>query len=216
MPRPTKLDLLLEEVRSCKVCEPELPLGANPILRAKNTSKILIVGQAPGTKVHRTGIPWNDPSGDRLREWMRLDQKTFYDERKIAIVPMGFCYPGKGKGGDLPPRRECGELWHQKILKLLPSLELVLLVGNYAQSYYLAKKKKSLTETVRAWQDYFPKYLPLPHPSPRNLMWFRRNDWFEKDVIPELRKAVSEILNNGFEQNDRMNEWEVKHAMSKM
>ena len=149
-----RLSLLLDEVRACRHCEAELPLGARPVLRAGATAKLLIVGQAPGTKVHASGIPWNDPSGDRLRKWMAIDRAEFYDDARVAIIPMGFCYPGKGRSGDLPPRRECGDLWHPRLLPLLSEVKLVLLVGAYAQRHYLAElRKPTLTETVRAYRD---------------------------------------------------------------
>jgi uracil-DNA glycosylase len=190
-----KLDALLKKIRACTVCESQLPLGARPILRAGAGAKLLIVGQAPGTKVHASGIPWNDASGDRLREWLRMDRETFYDENVVAIVPMGFCYPGKGKGGDLPPRPECAPLWHPKILPLLPGIRLVLLIGNYAQTAYLGEARgETLTDTVRAAKDYLPRYLPLPHPSPRNQLWLRRNPWFDKKILPLLRERVTAAL----------------------
>ena len=186
----TKLDLLLSEVRSCRYCAAELPLGPNPILRAKRSARILIVGQAPGTKVHKTGIPWNDPSGKRLREWLNMSEDIFYDESKVAIIPMGFCYPGRGKSGDLPPRKECAELWHEKLLNLLPNIKLTLLIGQYAQNYYLEDTGQTLTANVKAWRKYSPKYFPLPHPSPRNIAWLKKNSWFEAKTIPQLRKVV--------------------------
>jgi len=190
----TKLDKLLIQIRDCNVCEPDLPLGANPIVRAKRNASILIIGQAPGTKVHETGIPWNDPSGKRLRHWMNVSDEIFYDEGKIAIMPMGFCYPGKGKSGDLPPRKECAELWHQQLLKVLPNIQLTLLIGLYAQNYYLAENGKTLTETVKNWKKYTPSYFPLPHPSPRNTRWLKNNSWFEAKTVPQLRKKISTIL----------------------
>jgi len=185
---------LLSEVRNCRQCEPSLPLGANPVLRASASAKLLIVGQAPGTKVHATGIPWNDPSGDRLRGWLQMERDTFYDENHIAIVPMGFCYPGRGKSGDLPPRPECAPLWHQRILTAMPEVELVLLVGSYAQRHYLGASRETLTDRVRRWTDFGPRYFPLPHPSPRNTLWLRRNPWFEAEVVPALRRRVGEFL----------------------
>lgn len=190
----SSLNELLREVSSCRVCEPHLPLGANPVVRAHRESKILIIGQAPGTRVHHSGIPWNDPSGDRLRDWLTIDKEAFYDERNIAIIPMGFCYPGKGKSGDLPPRKECAPLWHERLLTELPALSLTLLVGNYAQSAYLQPAQKNLTENVRTWQQYIPDIIPLPHPSPRNLFWFKRNPWFADEVLPYLQERVSEVL----------------------
>lgn len=185
---------LLVEVRACRVCEDHLPLGPRPVLRASEAASILIVGQAPGTRVHETGIPWNDPSGDRLRDWMGVTREQFYDERRIAIVPMGFCYPGRGKSGDLPPRRECAELWHQRILEQLPNLKLTLLIGRYAQDHYLGEKGKSVTGTVKNWRRYGPDKMPLVHPSPRNRRWLKQNPWFETDVIPVLQKRVKALI----------------------
>ena len=185
---------LLADIRACRHCEAQLPLGANPVLRASAGARLMIVGQAPGTRVHATGIPWNDPSGDRLRTWLQLDRETFYDESKIAIVPMGFCYPGKGKSGDLPPRPECAQLWHERLLVQMPALELVLLVGSYAQNHYLGKSRETLTERVRRWRDFAPRYIPTPHPSPRNTLWLRRNPWFEAEVVPEMGRRVHQLL----------------------
>jgi len=196
----TKLDKLIAEVRACRECVKELPLGANPILRAQRSAKILIIGQAPGTKVHASGTPWLDPSGKRLRNWMSVDDDVFYDESKIAIIPMGFCYPGKGNSGDLPPREECAPLWHKKLLAHLPSIKLTLLIGQYAQKYYLKNSQyysgRTVTETVSNWKKYSPKYFPLPHPSPRNTMWLKKNSWFENKTIPQLRKQVRNALSN--------------------
>jgi uracil-DNA glycosylase family 4 len=188
---------LLREVRACRVCAAQLPLGPKPVLRASTTARLLIIGQAPGTKVHATGIPWNDPSGDRLRTWMGVDRDTFYDESRIAITPMGFCYPGKGRSGDLPPRPECAPLWHARLQALMPKLELVLLVGQYAQRHYLNEPKRALAEIVRDFRRYGPRYLPLPHPSPRNQLWLRRNPWFEREVLPVLRRRVARVLAGG-------------------
>ena len=185
---------LLSEVRACRLCEPQLPLGANPVLRASHTARLLIVGQAPGTRVHATGIPWNDPSGDRLRNWLQLDREQFYDEAQIAIVPMGFCYPGKGKSGDLPPRLECAARWHARLLAAMPDIRLTLLIGKYAQNYYLGSKRETLAHPVHHWQDHAPERFPLPHPSPRNLRWFRDHPWFEAKVIPALRERLQTIL----------------------
>ncbi|MEE9128092.1 MAG: uracil-DNA glycosylase family protein [Planctomycetota bacterium] len=186
---------LLSEVRACRVCEEYLPLGPNPVLRAHQDARLVIVGQAPGTRVHETSIPWNDPSGDRLRRWLATDRDTFYDEKRIAIIPMGFCYPGRGRYGDLPPRPECAELWHQKLLAKIPDLRLMLLVGQYAQAYYLgAQRKKTLTATVQVFREYLPELLPLPHPSPRNTLWLKRNPWFEAEVVPQLRQLVAPFL----------------------
>jgi uracil-DNA glycosylase len=190
------LDNLLTKVRACRECADALPLGPRPVLRAGASARILVVGQAPGTKVHETGIPWNDPSGDRLRAWMAVDRPTFYDEARIAIIPMGYCYPGRNaRGGDLPPRKECARTWLPCLLAHLPHVRLTLLVGTYAQHHYLgARVKDSLTETVRAWREYAPEYLPVPHPSFRNLRWLQRNPWFEEEVIPHLRASVRRLL----------------------
>ncbi|NOI82303.1 uracil-DNA glycosylase family protein [Vibrio tubiashii] len=188
------LEPLLKEIRACKVCEPSLPLGANPVIQASSSAKLLIIGQAPGTRVHETSIPWNDPSGNRLREWLALDKETFYDPNKIAIMPMGLCYPGKGKSGDLPPRKECAPLWHQRVLEQLPNIGMTLLIGQYAQNYYLPDKPKTLTETVQQWQRWAPNYLPLPHPSPRNTLWLKKNPWFEAEVVPYIREYVHRHL----------------------
>ncbi|MCL4315456.1 MAG: uracil-DNA glycosylase family protein [Gammaproteobacteria bacterium] len=188
------LHKLLAEVRACRACA-DLPLGPRPIVRASATARLLIVGQAPGTRVHHTGLSWNDPSGDRLRAWMNVDRDTFYDEARVAVIPMGFCYPGKGKGGDLPPRPECAELWRERLHNALPQIELTLLIGQYAQRYYLGERQYgSLTETVRHWREYLPHYLPLPHPSPRNLLWLKRNPWLEREVVPVLRAEIQRLL----------------------
>jgi len=180
---------LLSAVRECRACEKHLPLGPRPVLRAGESARILVVGQAPGARVHASGIPWDDPSGDRLREWMCLDKDRFYDESQIAIIPMGYCYPGRGKGGDLPPRRECAALWLDQLLARLPRIEVTLLIGLHAQRHFLgSRRKRSLTETVKAWREFAPEYLPLPHPSARNTPWFRSNPWFEHELLPVLRE----------------------------
>ncbi len=194
-PAVARLEQLLAEVRACRACAADLPLGPRPVLRAAATARLLIVGQAPGRRVHETGIPWNDPSGERLRAWMEVDRDTFYDTRRIAIIPMGLCYPGKGRGGDLPPRPECAPLWHARLLRELPGVDLVLTLGAYAQRFYLGTNARAnLTETVRAGASYGPRFLPLPHPSPRNLRWLLRNPWFELEVLPRLRARVRELL----------------------
>lgn len=191
----SRLDALLAEIRRCRHCEAHLPLGPRPVLRASAGARLLVAGQAPGTKVHASGIPWDDASGKRLREWMGVDADTFYDQARIAIVPMGFCYPGRGKGGDLPPRPECAVRWHPRLLPLLPKIELVLAIGQYAQAWHLGPRRKaSLTDTVRAWREYAPDVIPLPHPSPRNTLWLRRNPWFEIDLLPSLRQRVATLL----------------------
>lgn len=190
------LPTLLTEIRACRYCEAHLPLGPRPVLAAQSSARIIIAGQAPGTKVHATGIPWNDPSGDRLRGWLDMDKDTFYDDSQIAIIPMGFCYPGKGERGDLPPRPECAELWQEKLLSKLPHIKLTLTIGQYAIKYHLGKKrKKTLTETVKHWQNYVEDgYIPLVHPSPRNIMWQRKNPWFESEIVPAIRAKVWESL----------------------
>jgi uracil-DNA glycosylase len=190
-----ELEGLLREIRACRICERHLPLGPNPVLRAGADARLLVVSQAPGIRVHATGIPWNDASGRRLRDWLQMDATTFYDEQRVAIVPMGFCYPGKAGSGDAPPRPECRATWHPRLLPLLPKVQLTLLVGQYAQAYVLgARRKPSLGETVRAWRDYLPTHLPLPHPSPRNVGWFKANPWFEAEVLPVLRERVHALL----------------------
>ncbi len=186
---------LLVEIRDCTVCKPYLPLGPRPIVVAHPDARIIIIGQAPGTKVHQTGIPWDDPSGRQLRKWLGVTDPVFYDAAKIALVPMGFCYPGKGKGGDLPPRSECAPLWHGPLWKEMPNLELIILIGAYAQNYYLkGEMEKNLTETVQAYRKYLPKFFPLPHPSPRNRFWLSKNPWFEEEVVTELRNLVKNTL----------------------
>jgi uracil-DNA glycosylase len=190
------LDRLLQAARACRVCAAELPLGPRPVLRARATARLLIVSQAPGTRVHATGIPFNDPSGDRLRAWLAVAREVFYDQARIAIIPMGLCYPGRDpRGGDAPPRAECAPLWHPPLLAALPAVELTLLVGRYAQRRYLGDRRRgNLTETVRAWADYGPATLPLPHPSWRNTGWLQRNPWFEAELVPELRARVHALL----------------------
>ena len=186
---------LLTAIRACRACEPELPLGARPVLVAEAHARILVAGQAPGTRVHATGIPWNDVSGKRLREWLGLEPEVFYDPARVAIVPMGFCYPGTGKAGDLPPRPECRRLWHDRLFALLPDLRLRIVIGQYAQAYHLAgRTRANLTETVAAWREFAPGLYPLPHPSPRNQMWLRRNPWFEAELLPMLRETVKSVL----------------------
>jgi len=189
------LNSILREVRNCKLCEAHLPLGANPVLSINSQSKILIIGQAPGTKVHATGIPWNDPSGNELRRWLDVDSNTFYDPEIFGIMPMGFCYPGRGRGGDLPPRKECAPTWHSMLSSQMPNLKLILLIGAFAQSYYLGERRKNnLTETVKNFKEYLPNYFPLVHPSPRNRLWMRKNPWFETEVLPELRDRVLALI----------------------
>lgn len=193
MDTPDSLGACLAEVRACTLCAAHLE--PRPVLRAAATARLLIVGQAPGRRVHETGIPWNDPSGDRLRDWLGLDRPAFYDESRIAIIPTGLCYPGTAKGGDLPPRPECAPRWHPPLRARLPDIRLTLLIGQYAQAYYLGvRRQASLTATVAAWRDYLPEFMVLPHPSPRNQLWLKRNPWFAADLLPELRIRVSRAL----------------------
>ena len=191
----TEIELrdLLSEIRACHFCT-DLPLGANPVLRASSTASILVVGQAPGIRVHETGIPWNDPSGIRLREWLGVTDDEFYDASTIAIIPMAFCYPGKGNSGDLPPPTVCSDLWRKRLHAALPGIQLTLLVGQYAQRYYLGKRAASVTHTVANWREFLPGYLPLPHPSPRNNIWLRKNPWFEDEVVRELQARVRRFI----------------------
>lgn len=186
---------LLLEIRQCRECEAHLPHGPRPILAASAEARILIIGQAPGARVHQSGVAWDDPSGERLREWMGISPKDFYDASKVALVPMSFCYPGTGTSGDLPPRKECATLWHERLLGQLAGVRLTLLVGRYAQAYRLADDNKgTLTETVRAWRDFAPACVPLPHPSPRNNRWLKNNPWFPADVVPYLKRRVKRLL----------------------
>lgn len=190
------LDKLLIEIRACRICEAYLPLGPRPVLQASATSRLLIVSQAPGRKVHETGIPFNDVSGDRLREWLGVDKSVFHDAAKIAIVPMGFCFPGTGKGGDLPPRPECAPTWHPRLLPRLAQVRLTLAIGHYAQAGLLGERRgRTLTDTVLAWREHLARgMLPMPHPSPRNRLWLTRNPWFEAELLPVLRERVASAL----------------------
>ena len=185
---------LLHNIRQCNICTKHLPLGPRPIVTAHSEAKIVIIGQAPGTKVHNSGIPWDDASGRQLRKWLNVSKDDFYDTKNFAIIPMGFCYPGKGNSGDLPPRPECAPLWHEEVMRKIPKIELIILIGMYAQKYYLKQNaKKTLTETVANFNDYLPKYLPLPHPSPRNCFWLTKNPWFDIEVLPVLKNRVSKL-----------------------
>jgi uracil-DNA glycosylase len=186
---------LLESVRDCRLCEKFLPLGPRPVLQVDPRAKILIAGQAPGRRVHESGIPFDDASGARLRDWLGVSSEVFYDPTRFAILPMGFCYPGTGKSGDLPPRPECAEAWRERLLTGLRQVELTLVIGQYAQRWHLSKTKKNLTETVRAWQDYGPGIIPLPHPSPRNNIWLKKNPWFSESLLPALKSRTQEALN---------------------
>ena len=185
---------LLQEVRACTLCAAHLPLGPRPVLQLHRDARILIAGQAPGSKVHESGIPFQDASGDRLRDWLGVDEQTFYDPKRIAILPMGFCYPGAGKSGDLPPRPECAPAWRAKLMAMLGNVKLTLVIGQYAQAWHLHERPGStLTDTVQAWRQYWPSSLPLPHPSPRNNIWLKRNPWFEREVLPPLRRRVRQL-----------------------
>jgi len=190
----TKVDLLIDEIKQCTTCANSLINGVNPVFSFSKKSRIAIVGQAPGLAVHKSGIPWHDKSGDRLREWLSVSKEQFYNPDIFAIVPMGFCYPGKGKSGDLPPRKECAPQWHNKIFETCTNIELIILIGGYAQKCYLEERqKKTLTEIVRSYNEYLPKYIVLPHPSPRNNIWLKKNDWFEREMIPEVQKLIGRI-----------------------
>jgi uracil-DNA glycosylase len=187
---------LLKGIQKCEICKDHIP-EPNPIVRADIRAQILIIGQAPGRKVHETKVPWDDPSGRRLRDWMGVSDEVFYDESIVALVPMGFCYPGKGKSGDLPPRAECAPKWHSDLLKGLPDIKCTLLIGQYAQNYYLKAKFKTLTERIQNWQSFAPKSYVLPHPSPRNQAWMKHNPWFDKQVLPHLKNTIrSQCLEN--------------------
>lgn len=189
------MDTLLEKISACTICSDFLPYAPKPILSFSKQSKILIVGQAPGQKAHDSGIPWNDASGDELRRWLNVDKAQFYDTEIFGIVPMGFCFPGRGKSGDLPPRPECAPKWHAEIITALPDIRLILLIGAYAQQYYLKERSfATLTENVSHYQMFLPKFLPLVHPSPRNRIWQKKNPWFEAEIIPELRAIVRKAL----------------------
>lgn len=186
------LPRLLNDIRACTHCAGDLPCAPRPVLQVHASARLRIIGQAPGRKVHETGIPWNDKSGDRLRQWLGLMPEQFYDARKVAIIPMGFCYPGKAQSGDMPPRPECAPRWHTQLNAHLPDIRLTLLIGQYAQVHYLGDRRKAtLTDTVKSWTEYLPLgYLPLAHPSPRNQIWLKKNPWFENDLVPELQKKI--------------------------
>ena len=186
---------LLTKIRQCNLCEKVLPNPPNPVLQFQHSAKVMLIGQAPGIHAHQSNTPWNDASGKRLREWLMLPETDFYNSAKIAIVPMGFCYPGKGKSGDLPPRPECASTWHEAIRNSLPQLQMTLLIGQYAQQYYL-KDKRTLTDRCRDWQLYAPKFLVFPHPSPRNNIWLKKNPWYEEEVIPAMRKQLHLALSD--------------------
>jgi uracil-DNA glycosylase len=190
------LDRLMAEIKLCRVCEAHLPLGPKPALRGRPSARLLILSQAPGTRVHETGLSFNDRSGDRLRDWLGIDRAVFYDEERVAVMPMGFCYPGRDKkGGDLPPRRECAPLWHERVLAQWPNLELTVLAGSYAIDYYLEGRAfPTMTETVRHWRDYGPRFIPVPHPSWRTTFWEKKNPWFARQLLPEMRRCVADLV----------------------
>ncbi|MCB1048158.1 MAG: uracil-DNA glycosylase family protein [Calditrichaeota bacterium] len=185
---------LLREVRACQLCEPHLPHGARPVLQLHPAARVLVAGQAPGRKVHDSGVPFADASGERLREWMGVTRDVFYDPRQVAILPMGFCFPGSRTSGDLPPRPECAPAWRARLLGQLRNLELTLVIGQYAQAYHLAGKPASVTDAVKSWRTCWPTVIPLPHPSPRNTLWLRRNPWFDTELLPALRARLAEVL----------------------
>ena len=188
---------LIDEVKTCTVCKDFLPYSPRPIFSVSKDCKILIIGQAPGQKVHDSGVPWDDQSGNELRRWLGVDKAQFYNAKLFGLMPMGFCYPGKGAAGDLPPRPECAPLWHHRVLKNMITVRLTLLIGQYSQKFYLGLKfKPTLTENVKNYREFLPKYLPLVHPSPRNKIWQKKNPWFEKEVVPQLRKIVKKNLNS--------------------
>ena len=188
---------LQRDIRACTICAEHLPLGPRPVFQISQTARILIAGQAPGSKVHARGVPFDDASGDRLRDWLGLDRETFYEAKRVAILPMGFCYPGTGKSGDLPPRPECAAAWRGKVLRELTAVKLTLVIGQYAMAWHLGLRgKATLTETVQAWREFSPKLWPLPHPSPRNNIWLKQNPWFAHEVLPELRQQVKAIMNS--------------------
>ena len=185
---------LLEEVRACTICEESLCDGVRPVLQVHPDARLLIAGQAPGRKVHESGIPFDDASGERLRSWMGVSRETFYDPTKVAILPMGFCFPGTGKSGDLAPRKECEPAWRSAILEHLDQVQLTLVIGGYAQAHYFSSKTQSVTNIVRDWKSYLPEIMPLPHPSPRNNIWLRRNPWFEEELVPHLKERIKQAL----------------------
>jgi uracil-DNA glycosylase len=188
------LTSLLADVRACRVCEPHLEAGPRPIVQVGTTARVVIIGQAPGRRVHEFGVPWADPSGVRLREWLGLTDEQFYDPSQVALIPMGFCFPGTGKSGDLPPRPECAPLWHEPLLKQLSPDRLEVIIGQYAQARYIEDRGKTLTETVERWASYLPDRVVMPHPSPRNRRWLSQNSWFEVDAIPAIQARVQEVL----------------------
>ena len=192
----TSLPSLLSEIRACTICTAHLPLGPRPVVQLSAKARVLIAGQAPGRKVHESGVPFDDASGNRLREWLGVTREVFYDPKQFALVPMGFCFPGTGRSGDLPPRPECARAWREQLLGHLRQVELTLVLGQYAQTYHFGKSRSSLTDLVKSWRSHWPQMVPLPHPSPRNNLWLRRNPWFEAELLPPLRERVSELLDD--------------------
>ena len=188
------LDQLLIDIRACTVCSADLPAGPRPIVQAARSAQIVIIGQAPGRRVHESGVPWDDPSGQRLRAWLGLSSEQFYDPALVALVPMGFCYPGTGKSGDNPPRPECAPLWHERLLGQLPADRLEIIIGTYAQKRYIARRGATLTETVADWASHLPGQIVMPHPSPRNRHWLTKNPWFETETLPAVRARVAEMI----------------------
>ncbi len=189
------MDKLLHDIKNCHLCANHLPLGPRPVVSLSSESKIIIIGQAPGLAVHNTGIAWNDKSGENLRTWMGISKADFYDSKKIGIMPMGFCYPGRGKSGDNPPRKECAPAWHELLLKEMKQVKLILLIGKYAQDYHLpTTNKQTLTKRVQNYKSYLPHYFVLPHPSPRNNIWQAKNKWFPKEVLPHLKETIAQVL----------------------
>ena len=193
-PDETSFKLLVSRVRDCRLCEESLPLVPRPVIQIDPRARILIAGQAPGRRVHETGVPFDDPSGDRLRDWLGLSREVFYDGANVAILPMGFCYPGSGKSGDLPPRPECEKAWRAELMQCLVSVRLTVVIGQYAQKWHLPHTQRNLTETVRAWKDYGADVIPLPHPSPRNNTWIKKNPWFDESLLPVLKQSVQDAL----------------------
>ena len=190
----SELTVLLDEIRDCTICAAHLPHGPRPIVQAGPKAGVVIIGQAPGRRVHESGIPWHDPSGDTLREWLGITSEQFYDPDVVAIVPMGFCYPGSAKSGDLPPRKECAPAWHEPLLSHLKPDRLEVLIGGYAQARYLPGPKQSVTDAVAAWRDHLPERVLMPHPSPRNRHWLTKNPWFEAEALPALRARVQQVV----------------------
>ena len=187
---------LLDEVRGCTICAAHLPQGPRPVVQLHPDAALLIAGQAPGRKVHESGVPFDDASGNRLREWTGLTREQFYDPKRVALLPMGLCYPGTGKSGDLPPRPECAPAWREQLLECLSRVQLTLVIGQYAHAYHFNGSNSSVTETVKAWRTYWPDVVPLPHPSPRNNIWLRRNPWFEEQLLPSLRQRVETLFSS--------------------